>query len=318
MHRNWQKIWRTNFTSVSSLLDFCEIAPAQRVHILDAPSFPCSVPRRFAEKMEKGSIDDPLFRQVMPLKEELMTKEEFANDPLKEESFQLSPCLMQKYHGRALLVTTSDCCMNCRFCFRRHFPYSTSLPTDKDYLSISKETDEMILSGGDPLALPTKQLEEIFSQLEKIPHIQRIRIHTRFPIGIPERIDDELLSLFAGCRKQIILVLHVNHSRELDEEIASSLRKITALNIPILTQTVLLQGVNDSVPALAELMQAVSNIGVIPYYLHQLDRVQGAAHFEVPVSKGQELIAELQKRLSGYMVPKYVQEVPGKESKAPI
>jgi len=316
MQRDWQKIWRTNFTNVSSLLDFCDIKEEQRAAILENPSFPCSVPRRFAEKMEKGSIDDPLFRQVVPLKEEIVTEDGFTDDPLKEDQFHCSPCLIQKYHGRALLMTGSACSMNCRFCFRRHFPYCSTLPTEKDYLSINKGIDEVILSGGEPFALPTKNLAEIFSQLEKIPNIQRIRFHTRFPIGIPERIDEELLTLFARCKKQIVVVLHVNHKKELDEEIATPLKKIATLNIPILAQTVLLKGVNDSVSALTELMQSLSNIGVIPYYLHQLDRVQGAAHFEVPISKGQQLIAELQKTLSGYMVPRYVQEVPGKESKS--
>jgi len=317
MQRDWHTIWRTNFTSVVSLLDFCDIQASQRAHILDTSPFPCSVPRRFAEKMEKGSITDPLFRQVVPFKEEINTEKRFTDDPLEEERFHLSPCLLQKYSGRALLLTTGACCMNCRFCFRRHFPYSLVPPSNKeyDYLSKNEQIEEVILSGGDPLALPIHKLKELFFQLENIPHIQRIRIHTRFPIGIPERIDEELLTLFAQCKKQIVIAIHINHKNELDEDIVAALKKLLELHIPILSQTALLRGVNDSTPVLKELMQALANNGIIPYYLHQLDRVQGASHFEVPLSKGQEIIKELQRSLSGYMVPKYVQEIPGRESK---
>ena len=209
--------------------------------------------------------------------------------------------------------------MHCRFCFRRHFPHS-SVPTENefDWLKTHTDIEEVILSGGDLLALPTKRLQEIFLHLENIPHIQRIRIHTRFPIGIPERIDSQLLDIFAQCRKQIVVALHVNHPKELDDDIAEALGQLRALNILLLSQTVLLKGVNDSASTLKELMQALTKIGVLPYYLHQLDRVQGASHFEVTAEKGKELIASLQATLSGYMVPKYVQEIPGRPSKQPI
>lgn len=315
----WKQILRTNFTNVDKLLDFLEIEDRSR--ILKRSPFTLSVPYRLAAKMEKGNIDDPLFKQFVPLADENNFTPGFELDAVHDLESKKTGKLLQKYPTRSLILTTSACAMHCRYCFRRHFPYETA-PTDfADELKQIEDDptiEEVILSGGDPLSLSDEKLEALLLKLNQIETVKRIRFHTRFVVGIPERIDESLLSVLAKSQKQIWFILHINHPKELDEELFSRLDLIRKLGIPLLNQAVLLKGINDHVEILEELFSTLVNRGCQPYYLHQLDQVQGASHFEVPVEKGMALIEELTERLSGYAVPKYVKEVPGQRSKLPV
>ena len=317
----WKQIWCQNLTSVHDVVDFCHIGEADRQQVLFDPPFSISLPRRLAEKIEPGNIKDPIFRQFVPLRDESTSVEGFLCDPLHES--EVRPCsnLLHKYQGRALLIATRACGMHCRFCFRRHFTFTAPQDDFSDeiaYLQSHCEIEEAILSGGDPLSLPTKDLEDLLTRLEAIPHIRRLRLHSRFPIGIPERIDKELLACLTSIKKPIVVALSVNHPKELDNDVRTALRRLKSIGVLLLSQTVLLKGINDSARILCQLMRDLTDAGVLPYYLHQLDRVDGAHHFEVPISRGLELMEELRATLSGYMVPRYVQERHGESGKTPL
>lgn len=318
----WRQIQRENFTDWEKLLSFLELDRSDAEdRIVAKPSFPLNLPRRLAEKIRKGCWSDPILRQFLPLKEELKAHPLFVMDPVADGVARKQPKLLHKYKGRALLICTSACAMHCRYCFRQHFDYDVSDKLFKEELEeIRKETtlSEILLSGGDPLSLSNAQLRHLFQELDKIPHIKRIRLHTRFPMGVPERIDEGFLELLKGSAKQIIFVVHCNHPAELDADIFASLRKIRLLGIPVLTQSVLLRGVNDDAEVLKELFEQLVDEGILPYYLHQLDRVQGAAHFEVSEKEGLELMQKLGTLLPGYAMPKYVKEIGGEPMKTPI
>lgn len=289
--------------------------------VLQHSKFPLNVPGRLVEKMKKGHWNDPLLRQFLPTLEEQKPSPLFVLDPVGDGNSRTKPKLLHKYHGRALLICTSACAMHCRYCFRQHFNYETEDKLFHEELAqIAKEPSlsEILLSGGDPLSLSDNQLQYLLGKLSEIPHVKRIRFHTRFPIGIPERIDEPFLKLLADCPKQIVFVIHCNHPNEFDEEIFQRLRAVQQLGIPVLTQSVLLRGVNDDVQTLKELFELLIDHGIIPYYLHQLDRVQGAVHFEVSEKEGAQLMEELSILLPGYALPKYVREVAGKLKKIPI
>jgi EF-P beta-lysylation protein EpmB len=303
---------------MNALVNFCQIAPSDRSKLSFSPKYAINVPYRLAEKMEKGNIDDPLFRQFVPFLQEHEEKEGFTKDPLHEEKASCCGRVLQKYYGRALLHTTSTCAAHCRFCFRQHTCPSEDEKTyvkEMDFLSSHSDIREVILSGGDPLSLSTPVLSTLLQRIDSIPHIERIRIHSRFLIGIPERVDSELISSFANVSKQLYFVLHVNHPHEIDIDVKKAMKRIQMLGIPTLSQTVLLKGVNDSLSVLENLMNILGSFGVIPYYLHQLDRVQGASHFEADMSEGLLLAASLHSRLSGFLVPRYAKEVPGDPGK---
>lgn len=321
MKITWKSILKTNFSRLDELMDFLELNNADRKLLLQKPDFPLNVPRRIASKMQKGTLDDPIAKQFLPHILEDEDNTGFSYDPNEEKLHQLAPKMLKKYEGRTLIISTSACAMHCRYCFRQNFPYET---TDK---SFAKELEqirsdssifEAILSGGDPLSLSDRRLGELLHAIEQIPHVKIIRFHTRFPIGIPERIDSDFLALLKSIKKQIVFVVHVNHPRELDEEVLTALKKVGRLGIPILSQSVLLQGVNDHIDILVSLFQRLSQNGIIPYYLHQLDRVRGSSRFEVDQKKGAALIEEVRKRLPGYAVPQYVKEIPGMLSKTPL
>lgn len=314
----WRKIQKENFTKPKALLDYLEMDPERQKKILTHPPFPLNLPRRLAEKIKKNKLNDPIFRQFVPLTEESIPTPGFVAEPLQDQLFCKTKKLLHKYHGRALLLATSACAMHCRFCFRQNFPYETALSEFEEeiaYFSQNNSISEVILSGGDPLSLNTETLEKLFASLDKIPHIRRIRFHTRFPLGIPERIDEAFLNLLASSKKQIFFIIHCNHPKELDEDVTNALKKINKLGIPLLNQSVLLKGVNDDEKTLLELSEALVNAGIIPYYLHQLDPVTGSAHFALPHQRGLELIRYLQKNISGYGVPRLVREEPGQLSK---
>lgn len=318
----WRKIQRENFTDWKKLLLFLGFDPeAKKDLVIPSAKFPLNLPKRLAEKIEKGNWDDPVLRQFLPIVQELESSASFKADPVFDQTFRKRPKLLQKYHGRALLLATGACAMNCRFCFRQNFDYETqekSFAEELDLIAKDPTLSEVILSGGDPLSLGEGQLQALFDTLEKIPHVKRIRFHTRFPIGIPERIDEPFLKMLAGSSKQIIFIVHINHPKELDADIFNHLKKIQKLAIPVLTHTVLLRGVNDQLETLKNLFELLVDHGIMPYYINQLDRVQGAAHFEVPEEEGKRLMDRLQELLSGYAIPKYAKEIPHRLSKTVI
>jgi EF-P beta-lysylation protein EpmB len=316
----WQKKLRESFTSIDLLADFLHLTAEQRNLLENRKAFPLLVPQRLAEKMEKGSVDDPLFKQFVGVKLESLTFDLDKKDPVEDKAFQVEPKLLRKYEGRALLLCTSACAMHCRYCFRQNFPYEKEKLFEKEIEAIKADPSlkEIILSGGDPLSLSNRALKELFSELEKMDHVKRIRLHTRFPIGIPERIDQEFLFLFKFLQKQVYFVIHVNHPKELDIDVLSALKSIQKLGIPVLNQSVLLKGVNDSKEVQKELSLKLVDHGILPYYLHQLDEVEGARHFFVEKEVGHEIITHLKESLSGYAVPKYVQEIPGEPSKTAL
>lgn len=291
-----------------------------------AQQFGLFVPRAFLARMRKADLADPLLRQVLPLDDELRAAPGFTADPVGDAPAERAPGLLQKYSSRALLITTGACAVHCRYCFRRHYPYSAAphslaewLPA-LDAIAADPTIDEVILSGGDPLTVVDDVLEPLVRRLEAIPHLRTLRIHTRLPIFIPERVCDSLLAWFsaAGSRLTPICVVHANHAAELDDDVAAACDRLRRAGVVLLNQAVLLRGVNDSVAALDELSRRLVALGVMPYYLHQLDRVAGAAHFEVPEAAGLRLVAALRERLPGYAVPRYVREQSGAPYKVPL
>lgn len=289
--------------------------------------FPLRVPRNFVERMVKGDPDDPLLRQVLPLGDEMLDLDGFVPDPLAEKPASPIPGLLHKYNGRVLLITTGACAIHCRYCFRRHFPYtdhrlsgSTLSPWQSalDYIAADPSIDEVILSGGDPLSLSDDKLSRLAEALDTIPHLKRLRLHTRLPVVLPERVDSKLLAWLAKGRLQKVIVLHVNHSNEINGSVGSAAAKLRQIGVTLLNQAVLLRGVNDSVDVLVNLSQKLFDVGVLPYYLHLLDKVRGAAHFEVDEARAQRLFREVLASLPGFLVPRLVREIPTASSKVPI
>jgi EF-P beta-lysylation protein EpmB len=275
--------------------------------------------------MRIGDADDPLLRQILPRGEErLQHLPGFAADPVADAAAEIAPGLLHKYAGRALLVTTGACAVHCRYCFRRHYPYDEAPRSlaewqpALDALAADPSIDEIILSGGDPLTIVDETLAELAERLAAIPHLRRLRIHTRLPIVLPQRVDAALLAWLTGTRLTPWVVLHANHAAELDDEVAHALGRLSRAGVPLLNQAVLLRGVNDSLEALEALCRQLIELRVTPYYLHQLDRVAGAAHFETDEPEGLRWIEQLRSRLPGYAVPTWVREVPGAASKLPL
>ena len=289
-----------------------------------AAEFPLLVPESYLARMRPGDPTDPLLRQVLPLGEELDSVAGFSFDAVEDAEFRRAPGLLQKYAGRALLIAAGSCAVHCRYCFRRHYPYGNEPRRLDDWapaiaeLEADPSVSEVLLSGGDPLMLSDERLHELVARLDRISHLRRLRIHTRLPIVLPDRVTDGLLDILRSTRMAPVVVVHANHAAELVGDCAAALRRLRAAGLLVLNQAVLLRGVNDSVEALAGLSESLIDLGVTPYYLHQLDRVAGAAHFEVPIERGRSLISELRRRLPGYAVPRYVQEVPGEPGKSVI
>ena len=320
----WQQAWRDAVRDPRELLAMLGLGSlADRVSGEAAAQFPLRVPRGFVARMRHGDAHDPLLRQVLPLDEEMRAAPGFSLDAVGDGAARAGAGVLQKYRGRALLVTTGSCAVNCRYCFRRHFPYAEESAARDGWreavqaIRADTSIDEVILSGGDPLSLATPKLVELTDALSGIEHLKRLRIHTRLPVVLPERVDAPLLEWLAGLPWPVALVLHANHANEFDATVDSALAGLRDAGTRLLNQAVLLRGVNDSVEALAELGERSFAAGVLPYYLHQLDRVAGAAHFEVPDREAKALHAALAARMSGYLVPRLVREVagdPGKRS----
>jgi EF-P beta-lysylation protein EpmB len=287
-------------------------------------NFPLRVPQAYVNKMRHGDKHDPLLRQVFPLIDESFDVANFVADPVGDNLAVTSPGILQKYQGRALLVTTGACAIHCRYCFRRHFPYGDSNPLASQWqqtlTNIAQDTsiNEVILSGGDPLSLSDNKLAALAADIEKIPHIKRLRIHTRLPIVLPERVDEHLLLWIKTSKLKVIMVIHANHANEIDQPVAIALNKLRLANCQLLNQTVLLKGINDSSQDLYNLSERLSEVNVIPYYLHLLDKVAGASHFDVTEALGIDLIAQIRARLPGYLVPRLVREQQGEASKTII
>lgn len=322
---DWRQLWRDALCDPRELLQLLGLQTlAARIPDPAATDFPMRVPRGFAARMRYGDPDDPLLRQVLPLDDEARPVPGFAHDAVGDASARTATGVLQKYHGRALLVATGACAVHCRYCFRRHFPYDAqSAARDGwrealDAIGNDASVEEVILSGGDPLSLATAKLTELTAALAGIAHVRRLRIHTRLPVVLPERVDDEFLHWLQSLPWPTAVVIHANHANEFDRHVDHALARLRGAGATLLNQAVLLRGVNDSVDALAALSARAYLAGVLPYYLHQLDRVAGAAHFEVDDDAAIALHVALAARLPGYLVPRLVREVAGDPGKRPL
>lgn len=285
--------------------------------------FSLRVPRGYVQRMEKGNKSDPLLRQVLPLIDETIENPAYSFDPVGDVAAVEVPGLLHKYHGRVLLITTAACAVHCRYCFRRHFPYQENRAEHDwlaavDYIEQHDDIHEVILSGGDPLSLSDEKLKSITDKLLHIPHIKTLRIHTRQPIVLPERITPELLQWLSSLPWHIVVVLHCNHANEIDDSVGHALKQLQHKNITLLNQSVLLAGVNDTAEVLCALSHQLFAHRVLPYYLHVLDKVQGASHFHVSATDAVQLMAQMRSLLPGYLVPKLVQEKAGENAKSPL
>ncbi len=322
---SWQNHWRQAIRDPAELLQALGLdGSALGVSAEALAQFALRVPRSFVARMRHGDPADPLLRQVLPIDEEMRIVPGFSFDAVGDGAAKKATGVIQKYRGRALLVTTGSCAINCRYCFRRHFDYAGENAAKGGWrdavavIAADPDIDEVILSGGDPLSLATSKLAELTDALAAIPHLKRLRIHSRLPVVLPERVDDALIQWLAGLPWPVAFVLHANHANEFDAQIDTVLARIRGTGAQLLNQAVLLRGINDDLDTLAALSERSFAAGVMPYYLYQLDKVQGAAHFEVSDDKALALHAGLMARLSGYLVPKLVREIAGDTSKRPL
>jgi EF-P beta-lysylation protein EpmB len=322
---DWRRLWRDCVSDPRELLDILGLQVlAGRLSDAAAAQFPLRVPRGFVARMRHGDASDPLLRQVLPLDDEERLVSGFMLDAVGDTAAGTATGVLQKYQGRALLIATGACAVHCRYCFRRHFPYAEQGAARDGWadalatIAGDDSVEEVILSGGDPLSLATSKLVELTSALARIPHLKRLRIHTRLPVVLPERVDASLLAWVTSLPWPVTIVIHANHANEIDAAVEAAMGRLRGIGALLLNQSVLLRGVNDSVMELAALSERLHAAGVLPYYLHQLDRVQGAAHFEVDDATALHLHAELSSRLSGYLVPRLVREVAGDPGKRPV
>ena len=328
---DWRQQWRDAERDPRRLLARLGLdGLADRLATGGLHDFPLRVPQSFIERMRVGDPDDPLLRQVLPLDDEDRIVPGFIDDAVGDAAARSASGVLQKYQGRALLVTTGSCAVHCRYCFRRHFPYAEETAAAGrwgaalEQLRRDTSINEVILSGGDPLSLSNAKLAELIEALDAIPQLHTLRIHTRLPVVLPARVDTGLLSMLSRSRLRRVVVIHANHGNELrvggdpHPETTAALTALREHDCTLLNQAVLLRGVNDSVDALAGLSEALFDVGVLPYYLHQLDRVRCASHFEVDDSRAITLVDELRSRLPGYLVPRLVREIAGADSKTPI
>ncbi|MBV1915479.1 MAG: EF-P beta-lysylation protein EpmB [Pseudomonadales bacterium] len=285
--------------------------------------FPVIAPTAYLSRIVKGDPNDPLLLQILPNAAELIETPGYSQDPLEEESSSPAPGLIHKYHGRVLLIASSTCAIHCRYCFRRHYPYQENRfqrnqhQQALNYIRSNREVREVILSGGDPLTLSNKYLQWLVNSIADIPQISTLRIHTRLPVVIPDRVDTDLLDLLSG-RLNIVLVIHCNHSNEIDEEVGYALRKLSKSGITLLNQSVLLKNINDDADTLGLLSHQLFDNGVLPYYLHMPDQTQGTAHFDISEAEACSLMSSLAGVLPGYLVPRLVREQPTSASKTQL
>ncbi|GIX36099.1 MAG: EF-P beta-lysylation protein EpmB [Lysobacteraceae bacterium] len=321
---DWRRAYRDLVTDPHELLRLLDLAELAGALPPPGHAFALRVPRGFVARMRRGDPADPLLRQVLPLDEEFRPQPGFELDAVGEMPSRAAPGVLHKYHGRALLIATGSCAIHCRYCFRRHFPYGGELAAREGWsaaveaIAAEPSIEEVILSGGDPLSLTTTKLAQLTERLATLPHLRRLRVHTRLPVVLPERVDDELLQWLRGLPWPVAIVLHANHAQELDTTVAAACRALLGSGAHLLNQAVLLRGVNDDLDTLCALSARLFEVGVLPYYLHQLDRVAGAAHFEVDDAVARRLAAGMHRRLPGYLVPRLVRELPGAPGKTPM
>ncbi|WP_045737895.1 EF-P beta-lysylation protein EpmB [Xanthomonas sp. MUS 060] len=322
---SWQQAWRDAVRDPHELLTLLGLDPqGLGISTEAATQFALRVPRGFLARMRHGDPHDPLLRQVLPLDAELQRVPGFALDAVGDHAAKKADGVIHKYRGRALLVATGSCAVHCRYCFRRHFPYAQESAARDGWgdavaaIAADPSIEEVILSGGDPLSLATPKLAELTQALATLPQLKRLRLHSRLPVVLPERIDAPLLTWLRALPWPLAVVIHANHANEFDAAVDVALARLRDAGAQLLNQAVLLRGVNDTVDALAALSERSFAAGVLPYYLHQLDRVQGAAHFEVDDATALDLHRALAARLSGYLVPKLVREIPGDSGKRPL
>ena len=321
---SWQKELVNAVKNPVQLLQLLEIAPeTAQLSEIARKSFAMIVPMPFINKMKKGDITDPLLQQVLPIKNEELISEGYSLDPLGEHQNGIQGAL-HKYKSRILLILKSGCAVNCRYCFRRHFPYQDNNLNKQQFAEVLKylkdhpEVNEVILSGGDPLMSKDEFLQFIVSELDKLPQLKRLRIHTRLPVVIPQRITDDLCQILKSSRLKVIFVLHINHANEIDSLFSEAMQKLHQAGIQLLNQSVLLKGVNDNCGALVKLSEALSQVNILPYYLFLLDKVQGAQHFDLTTERALQLMKEISVELPGYLVPKLSREIAGEKSKTLI
>jgi EF-P beta-lysylation protein EpmB len=322
---SWQNELARAISRPEELLHYLELPlellePARQAGKL----FPLRVPWGFAERMRKGDPGDPLLRQVLPLAEELFEDHDSSLDPVGDLESVVTDGLLHKYHGRVLMISTAACGIHCRYCFRRHFPYAEQNPRSAEwqaslkYIQEHSDVEEVILSGGDPLSLSDQHLMKLVTMLEDIPHVKRLRIHSRMPIVLPSRVDTQLLGWLRATRLECIMVLHSNHAAELDETVAAAMHRLRSADMLLLNQAVLLRGVNDTLASQCDLQRRLISLGILPYYLHKLDRVTGATHFDIARADALRLMKQMRQSLPGYMMPRLVEEIRGKRSKLPL
>lgn len=313
----WQRQLAEAFSSVADLCRYLQIDPDSLPLLPHCKAFPLRVPRGFADCMASGDPNDPLLRQVLPLQDETADYPGYTDDPVGDLNATAENGVIHKYHGRVLLICTGACAINCRYCFRRHFPYADQqlsaqkLQRALAYIAGRPEISEVILSGGDPLLLKDDKLKYLLEAVSNIPHVRRIRIHSRIPIVLPARITPELLETVHKLPQAVVMVLHANHANELSREVADACQSLKRHNVTLLNQSVLLKGINDDSEILRQLNETLFSLGVLPYYLHCLDRAKGVGHFEVSEQRALALMQRLQEQLPGYLVPNLVKEQAG-------
>ncbi|SFC45391.1 EF-P beta-lysylation protein EpmB [Pseudoalteromonas denitrificans] len=324
LHTNWQKELAMVVTDPIKLLKMLELDEKSFSDDIKAKKlFPMRVPIPFIKKIKKGDPQDPLLLQVMPLQKEFLTKKGFDFDPLLEQKNEV-PGLLHKYKSRVLIIFKTGCAVNCRYCFRRHFPYQDNHLNKRDLLKSLKyiENDlninEVILSGGDPLMAKDEAIDWFITELEKIKHVSRLRVHTRFPVVIPSRITTALCERFSNSKLKIIIVMHINHANEIDKVLINKMKLLKSSGVTLLNQAVLLKGVNDTSKDLVNLSEKLFSADILPYYLHLLDKVSGASHFDVSEEKSKQLMLDILSELPGFLVPKLVREIGGEKNKTPI
>lgn len=319
---NWQQALAQGFRKPKDLLRHVQLTVEDLPYQIDETnSFRMRVTKHLADLIEPGNPTDPILLQLLPQVDENIENPDFVTDPLLEDEYQVLPGLIHKYHNRVLIIAHQACAIHCRYCFRRHFPYSearlseAALREIEAYVAHRPEIDEIILSGGDPLSLSDRALTDLLQRFDRLPQIHTLRLHTRTPVALPERITPELLTGLTTLRSQIVMVIHTNHPQELHPDLLSSLQALRAINVTLLNQCVLLKGINDNGPTLVRLCKQLAEHGVLPYYLHCLDPVQGTAHFDVDEKQAGKLWREMQSQLSGYQLPRLVREIPQRTSK---
>ncbi|CAH9054714.1 L-lysine 2,3-aminomutase [Pseudoalteromonas holothuriae] len=324
LHSNWQKELANVVTCPQTLLNMLGLESHFDTKDVQARRlFPLRVPQAFIKKMRYGDANDPLLLQVLPVHQEFLTKAGFNKDPLQEQQ-STQPGVLHKYRSRILVMLKTGCAVNCRYCFRRHFPYQDNQINKRalldivDYVKKHPQINEVILSGGDPLMAKDDAIAWLMDQLEPLMQLKRIRVHSRLPVVMPSRITDTLCERFAYSRLKVILVNHINHANEIDDIFISAMRKLKQANVTLLNQAVLLKSINDSSQAQITLSEALFDADILPYYLHLLDKVEGASHFDVEQAQAQKIMADMLEALPGFLVPKLVREIGGKTSKTPI